>query len=53
MSEQSSNLQAVAPGALAGLKVLDMVSHPGFRSRFLYWEGWRDPRKAEPVSTAG
>jgi geranylgeranyl reductase family protein len=37
----------------AGLKVLDMVSHPGFRSRFLYWEGWRDPKKDAPVATAG
>jgi hypothetical protein len=23
---------------------LDMVSHPGFRSRLLFWEGWRDPQ---------
>ncbi len=26
----------------AGLKLLDMVGHPGFRSRLLFWEGWRD-----------
>src|SRR5262249_10600229 len=30
--------------ANAGLKVLDTVSHPGFRARFLFWEGWRDRR---------
>jgi menaquinone-9 beta-reductase len=32
--------------ANAGLKVLDSVSHPGFRARFLFWEGWRDARHA-------
>lgn len=38
--------------AHAGLKTLDMVSHPGFRSRLLFWEGWRDPTSSEPTTTA-
>jgi flavin-dependent dehydrogenase len=29
-----------------GLKVLDGINHPGIRSRLLFWEGWRDPRRA-------
>ncbi len=33
--------------ANAGLKVLDKVSHPGFRAHFLFWEGWRDPKSSE------
>ena len=32
--------------ANAGLKVLDSVNHPGFRARFLFWEGWRDAKQA-------
>jgi menaquinone-9 beta-reductase len=31
----------------AGLKILDKVSHPGFRSHFLFWEGWRGPDRSE------
>lgn len=27
--------------ANTGIKVLDAVNHPGFRSRALFWEGWR------------
>jgi hypothetical protein len=29
-----------------GLKVLDIINHPGFRGHFLFWEGWRDAKQA-------
>jgi menaquinone-9 beta-reductase len=29
--------------ANAGIKVLDRVNHPSFRSHLLFWEEWRDP----------
>ena len=32
--------------ASAGLKVLDAVNHPGFRARFLFWEGWHDTNQS-------
>jgi geranylgeranyl reductase family protein len=32
----------------AGLKLLDAVNHPGFRARFLFWEGWHDARQGVP-----
>ncbi|MGO4445011.1 NAD(P)/FAD-dependent oxidoreductase [Mycobacterium sp. 2YAF39] len=32
--------------ANAGIRVLDKVSHPGFRSHLLFWEAWRDPNGA-------
>jgi len=32
--------------ANTGLRVLDSISHPGFRAHFLFWEGWRDAQQA-------
>jgi len=34
-----------------GLKVLDKVNHPGFRARFLFWEGWRGPDGGDTLQT--
>ena len=32
--------------ANTGIRVLDKVSHSGFRSHLLFWETWRDPKVA-------
>ncbi len=32
--------------ANAGLKVLDTVNNPWFRAHLLFWEEWRDPKRA-------
>ena len=39
--------------ANTGLKVLDKVSHSGFRSHLLFWEGWGDTKQAGPGGHVG